>query len=597
MKKVLVLVRSFAVPIVVILGILMYGISNWLGQELVGRVIILSVILLGSYGVIIETLSSIVRGKFGLDYIAITAIAVGVGTQEYLVAAILALMVSGGRNLEEYGVSQAKRSLTALIDRIPQEVSLAENGAPGEKIKLGDVSIGQDIFVRKGEVIGLDGELVSETAETDESSLTGEPYFLSKKQGDLIRSGTVNIGQAIVIKVVKAEADSTYRKIINLVQKAQEERSPLVRLADDYSTIFTVITAVIAGVAYVYSGYNFERVLAVLAIATPCPLIIATPIALLGGVNASARNKIIVKKLAALEALARANVILFDKTGTITLGVPVVTSVDIKDKSYTVARALAIADAIERNSLHPLAKAIVNEARSKNVKFVSVSKIKETTGVGISGEVGSKTYTIANNNSNTGMRVSLMEGKKIIAVFSFEDQPKPEVKKIIGSLLEQGYKLKILTGDKQEAADKLLDEIGQKIEVRAECKPQDKEREIEEMRKNKKVTAMVGDGINDAPALALADVGLAFSNEEQTAASEAADIVFLGGSFGMISKSLEISKRTLGIAKQSIVWGIGLSVTGMVFASMGVITPIYGAGLQEAIDVAVILNALRASRQ
>lgn len=550
---------------------------------------------MGSLQTLKQAAIAILRRQFGLDYIAIAAIIIALATGEFLVAAILVLMISGGRTLEDYGVSQAKKSLTKLVDRIPSDVTLWVLGKPGAKEKLGQVSVGSDIFIRKGEVIGLDGILASESAQIDESSLTGEPYFIDKLNGDTIRSGTVNLGQPIVVTVTKVEKDSTYKKIIDMVKQAEEEKSPMVRLADKYSGVFTVTTFGIALFAYVFSHFDTSRVLAVLAVATPCPLIIATPIALLGGVNAAAKRKIIVKRLAALEILARVNILLFDKTGTITLGVPKLSNLSVA-KGYSAKEVLGIAEAIERNSLHPLAKAVVAKAREEKVPSLTASNISEKIGVGITGKVNGNDYSLVKVSETLGMSISLTKGKQEIAVFQFQDEIKKESKDIIDKLATKGFALKILTGDKLESAKKVLEQLGTTVQIHAQCSPADKQREIEELKKQGKITAMIGDGVNDAPALAYADVGLAFSNQEQTAASEAADIVFLGGNFSMVFQSLTIAQRTIAIAKQSILWGIGLSIGGMILAATGLISPIVGAGMQEAIDVAVILNALRASR-
>lgn len=590
------LAKAFLIPLLVVGGMMFYGIFYLLQLHVIANAIILSVIFLGSYGMIRETVISLTKRQFGLDYIAILAIVVALITGEFLVAAILALMVSGGRTLEDYGVSLAKKSLTALIDRIPTDITLWKHDKPDGKEKLDKITVGTEIFIFKGEVIGLDGILISESAQTDESSLTGEPYYIDKVRGDVIRSGTINIGQPIVIKVTKAEKDSTYKKIIDMVKQAEEERSPFVRLADQYSTVFTLITLGIASFTYIYSHFDLSRVLAVLAVATPCPLIIATPIALLGGVNASAKRKIIVKKLAALEVLSRVNTILFDKTGTITLGVPKLMHLLIADKKYTKTEVLSIAVAIERNSLHPLAKAIVSEARAINADIRTATHVKETVGSGISGVIDGKEYTLAKVKETLGMTIALTHQKKRIALFQFEDEIKQESKETMMHLLTKGLELRILTGDKREAAQRVVEQLGGEVSIHAECSPEDKQREVQELRKQGRTTAMVGDGINDAPALALADVSMAFTNQEQTAASEAADIVFLGGDFSMVLIAWKIAKRTISIAKQSILWGIGLSITAMIFASIGVIPPILGAGLQEAIDIAVILNALRASK-
>jgi heavy metal translocating P-type ATPase len=595
-KQKISLLNTFRIPAIVILAIAFYLILLILKLNLAAAIVAIFATLLGSYRLFYETVSSLLKKNFALDYIAILAIVVSLATQEYLVAAILALMIASGRTLEDYGVSQAKKSLTKLAERIPNEVFLWVDGKIGEKVRIEKVKIGQAIHVRKGEVIGLDGVLVSEDGLTDESSLTGEPYTIEKIQGDPIRSGTINIGQPIVVKVIKESGDSTYNKIVAMVKNAQDEKSPFVRLADSYSGVFTIVTLLITGFAYAYSGFDLTRALAVLAIATPCPLIIATPIALLGGVNASSKKHIIVKKLASLEVLARAQAIIFDKTGTITLGKPRVSEFKNLSKNYTDKEIFAISESIERNSLHPLAKAVVAFARENKAPILHAEKIEEKIGSGISGVLNKKTYTLSKLPSKEGMMIGIFEKDKHLATFVFEDEVKQESKDIINDLKRRGFQLFIFTGDKKEAADKLVKNLGLEVTIQAECTPEDKQKGIADLKKQGIVTAMVGDGINDAPALALADVGMVFSNEEQTAASEAADMVFLGGNFSLVIDGLNIAKRTIAIAKQSIFIGIGISILGMIVASLGFIAPIGGAFLQEAIDVAVIINALRASR-
>ena len=363
MKQKVSLLNTFRVPAIVIVAIVVYLLLLLLKLNMIAAVVAIFATLLGSYRLFYETASSILKKNFALDYIAILAIIVALATQEYLVAAILALMIASGRTLEDYGVSQAKKSLTKLSERIPNEVFLWTNGRIGQKTKIEKVKIDQQILIRKGEVIGLDGTLVSDSGLTDESSLTGEPYTIEKIKGDVIRSGTINIGQPIIVKVTKESGNSTYNKIVTMVKNAQDEKSPFVRLADSYSGVFTIVTLLITGFAYYSSGFDLTRALAVLAIATPCPLIIATPIALLGGVNASSKKHIIVKKLAALEVLARAQALIFDKTGTITLGRPKVAEFNNLSKNYSDKEIWAISKSIERNSLHPLAKAIVEFAK------------------------------------------------------------------------------------------------------------------------------------------------------------------------------------------------------------------------------------------
>jgi len=581
---------SFIVPALVLSGTVIYLL---LGSHPLAVPIVLATVALGIFKMMRETLAALLKKQFALDYIAIVAIAVALVMGEYLVAAILALMVSSGGALDDYAAKQAKKSLTALVDRIPTDVILWE-GAPGRRRKLSEVKVGEEILIRKGEVVALDGTLLSESGETDESSLTGEPYFISKITEDVIRSGTVNVGQPIVVRVTKTEADSTYRKIVDMVKEAENEKSPMVRMAEKYSVGFTIAAFAISAFAYVHSDYDLTRVLAVLAVATPCPLIIATPIALLGGVNAAAKKKIIVKKLAALETLSRVQAIVFDKTGTITLGTPRVSGITLQC-SQSINDALSVAEAIERNSLHPLAKAIVSEARRRDVGIMHATDVREMLGKGISGIVNGQEYMLAKTEGE-GMSIALSSGTVTQAVFGFEDEIKQQSAETMKHLEESGISLNIFTGDKKAAAKKIAAQLGTRVSVRAECTPQDKQDGISALRREGKITAMVGDGINDAPALALADVGMAFSNEEQTASSEAADIVFLGGDFSMVLEIWEVSKKTVAIAKQSILAGIGMSLIAMFAASLGFISPIIGAALQEVIDIAVIINALRASR-
>jgi heavy metal translocating P-type ATPase len=522
------------------------------------------------------------------------SISIALLTGEYLVALIIALMLASGATLEEYGVSSAKNSLTQLIDRIPSYVSICRNGEVVEKQIISKVKIGEEILIRKGEVIGLDGVLISDSGITDESSLTGEAYPVDKIKGDVMRSGTVNIGNPIILKVTKVAADSTYRKIIDMVKTAQSEKAPLVRIADKYSVFFTILTLIIAGFAYLLTK-NIDSVLAVFVIATPCPLILATPIALMGGINAAAKKRIIVKKLSNIEVLSRIKAIIFDKTGTITLGKPKISSFEIKNKSYEEKSLLSISEALERNSLHPLAKAIVDFAKEKKSSILHPEKVKEIIGSGIEGIINNKRYSLTKLKEE-GMAIGIWEEKELLAIFRFEDVIKKESKTTLQYLKNLGLELFIFTGDKKANADKIAKELGGDIVIKAECSPEDKKEGIENLKRQGKPTAMIGDGINDAPALAFADVGMVFANDEQTAASEAADIVFLGGDFSVAFDTFNIAKRTIRIAVQSILWGMGLSIGGMILAAFGLIPPITGAFLQETIDVAVIINALRASR-
>lgn len=585
-----------ALPVIIVAGIVGYLIIFHLyHQEPAANIIIWTVIFIGSIELIRDTVSAIIHKKFALDYIAILAVITGIVTQDYLVSAVIVLMLSGGTTLEKYGMMMARKSLTALTNRIPHEVHLFVRGTVDKKVAIENVRIGQSILVRRGEIIPLDGLLVSKNAIVDESSLTGEPYIMDKVAGDAVRSGTVNVGDVMVVKVSKADADSTYRKIITMVQKAQAEKSPLIRVADQYSGGFTLVTLLLCGIAY-FVSHDLTRVLAVLVVATPCPLILATPIALMGGMNAAAKKRIILKRLSAIEVLSRVQALILDKTGTLTLGKPVIKDIEMFTKTLTREHAVCVSGAIERNSLHPLAKAIVEGAKCAGHGAIPARDVREIIGKGISGTVEGKKYLLRKPTDSAGMSIELTRAGKRLALFHFEDEVKKDAARILRGLIAHGLKLLMYTGDKEARARETMTSIGVDIDIKAECTPADKQVGITTLKKQGLVTAMVGDGINDAPALAQADVGMVFSNEEQTASSEAADVVFLGGDLQLLSQAIAIAKRTLRIAKESIFVGIGLSTLGMILAAAGILSPIWGAASQEAIDIAVILNALRASR-
>lgn len=589
---------EFIIPAAVFIGMGCYLLLKYIGAgESIAMMLAIGIIGIGSYSLIIETVTSLRKKQFALDYIAILAIIVALLTGEYLAGMVIALMVATGHTLEVYGMNRAQRSLTQLIDRIPREVTVMQDQHEDRQVQLEVVQVGDKILVRKGEVLALDGILMSDHAQTDESSLTGEPYFLEKKQGDQLRSGIINIGEPFILRVTHAAKDSTYEKIIAMVKTAAGEKPPLVRLADRYSTWFTIVTLALAVLAYALSQ-DITRVLAVLVVATPCPLILATPIALMGGMNALAKHHVIVKKIASLEILARLHTMIFDKTGTITLGHPTITKIEVVSSDYTLSETLAIASAIERNSLHPLAKAIVAYAQQQeHVPLKQALAVHEQIGSGIIGRVDNQEYTLKKWTEIDGLAIGLFKEQTLVAVFHFDDKIKPGSKEVLVDLQRRGLELYIFTGDKRSTAERVVTELGQNIQVRAECTPEDKKNGIAELKAQGKTIAMVGDGINDAPALALADVGVVFSNEQQTAASEAADVVILNSEFELTATMLVVAKRTIQIAKQSIMWGIGLSLIAMIFAALGFITPVVGALLQEAIDLAVIVNALRASRQ
>ena len=378
-----------------------------------------------------------------------------------------------------------------------------------------------------------------------------------------------------------------------MVKQAQLEKSPMIRLADRYSVVFIGITFSIAFLTYMLTR-DMQKVLAVLVIATPCPLILAPPIALMGGVSAASRRKIMVKNLASLEALSRVQALIFDKTGTLTLGRPTVKRVSTYTTLYDEDYLIGLSASIEKNSLHPLAKAVVQYAKDKQITDVLIEKIEETVGHGIEGSVNGQHYRLSKIPQSRGMTIGLFSSEnELLLQFDFEDQLKPNSSHILKNLIKKGLTLFLFTGDKKERTAELVAPLQLDISIEADCSPEQKKEKIMALKKKGLITAMIGDGINDAPALSAADVGLVFSHQEQTASTDAADIIFLDGDLSLVLEAIQLASHTISIATRCIIWGIAASSLGMLAASTGFLPPIYGAFLQEGIDIAVILYALQ----
>jgi heavy metal translocating P-type ATPase len=562
-----------------------------------GDPLALVIIVVGAAPLVRDTVAALREHRYALDYLALLAIAAAVAALELQVGAVIALMVASGQALEDYGVRRARSSLSLLADRIPRTALVVRESEAATPTAVEDIAVGSEVLVRHGEVLPLDGELLSDRALVDESSLTGEPYLLEKVRGDQVRSGTVNQGPPLRLRVLREARDSTYRQILELVESAQESSAPMARLADRYSLVFSAVAVALASGAWWYSG-SLERALAVLVVATPCPLILGVPIALMGGVNRAARDKIIVKRLAGLEVLAKLSFLMLDKTGTITVGRPELVRIEpASDRAIDRDELLCLTAAVDRHSLHPIAKSLVEAAQTRALPLLQVQNVMETAGHGISAQVGNQVVAVHGGPAPYGqMRVVCEVDGKVAGTFVLEDRLKPDAREIFERILSLGVRLAIATGDRRSAAERVVDELGLPVEIDAECTPAFKLELIRNRQADGHVVGMVGDGINDAPALAQADVGLVFSHEACTASSEAADIVLLGGELKQVWQSVWIARQTIRVATQGILLGIGLSVVAMLAAAAGYLPPLAGALLQEGIDVLVIANALRATR-
>ncbi len=590
------LARQYPLPVVVLgLTLLSLALERTPAPQLASAAALLAVAA-GSIPLARDTAAAIRQGRYALDYIAALAILTAIFTGNLLVGAVITLMLVGGQTLEAYGVRRARHSLSLLADRIPNAALVQHPDGSTALQPVDAVPVGATVLVRHGEVVSLDGELLSDRALLDESSLTGEPYLNDRIRGDDIRSGTLNLGGPLLMHVQRPAGDSTYRRILALVEAAQASSAPMVRLANRYSAAFTVVALGLAGGAWLLSG-DVNRALAVLVVATPCPLILATPIALMGGVNRAARRKVIVKRLAALEVLARVSALIFDKTGTITVGRPELARVELAPASgLSVDEALAVAAAVERHSLHPVAKALVEAARQRGLPTLAASDVREAVGSGIEASVaGSRARVQKAISEHQEMRVSLELDRRPVATFVLEDRLKEGARAVFQRLSDLGLELAIATGDRRAPAERAAAALGLPVAIEAECTPAAKLQALARRQQARQVVGMVGDGINDAPALARADVGLVFAHEAHTAASEAADVVLLGGDAESVLDAVLIARGAVRVATQGILLGIGLSVLAMLFAAAGYVSPLAGAFLQEGIDVLVIANALRAT--
>ncbi len=544
-------------------------------------------------------------GTYGVDILAATAIITSVVLGEYWAGMVIVLMLTGGEALEDYAERRAKTELTALLDRAPTQAHLVK-GRKTIDVAVAKLRQNDKIIIRPGEVVPVDAVIVDGTGSFDESSLTGESLPQIKKVGEELLSGSVNQDGVITAKALRSAEDSQFEQIIKLVKSASASKAPFVRLADRYAIPFTLTAFILAGGAWIISGESI-RFLEVLVVATPCPLILGAPIALISGMSRAAKNGIIVKTGSAMERLADIKTLGFDKTGTLTMGKPKVSEIKTYG-SFNKDQVLAYAASLEQNSNHVLAKAIVEKAQAQKLKIVKTKKVKEMAGNGLIANVQGKEVLVGRVGLLEDYKVSLPEkfktdsiqntaafvaiDGKLAGVVSFKDELRPDAKSTLKRIKELGIKnLLMVTGDNPATANAVAKSLGI-AEVHASALPADKIHAVEQVAH--KPVGFVGDGVNDAPVLAAADVGIALGARGSTAASESADVVIMLDSLKQVGHSVEIAKRTFFIAKQSIWIGIAISVGLMFIFATGKFPPLYGAIIQEVVDVIVIFNALRA---
>ena len=557
-----------------------------------------------------------VNRRMGVDTIALVAMIGCLALGEYLAGIIVGLMFSGGGALEDWAASRAKRELTELIERAPKVAQL-RRGDTVEEVPVDEVQAGDVVLVRVGEVVPVDGKLVSAEAVLNTSTLSGEPLPETVTTGMNVLSGSANAGAPFDLRASRPAAESSYAALVRLVEQSQAERAPFVRMADRYAGVFLPVTLLIAGAAWAISG-EAVRGLSVVVVATPCPLILAAPIALVSGVSRAAKSGVIVKGTPAIEKLGESRTVLFDKTGTLTVGAPDVREVVPAD-SVAPGELLRLAASVDRYSAHVLGEALVRAAEESKLTLSTPEAVSEEPGQGIRGVVdgrsvgvGSRAYlqelgvpseelrsaVLVTGRGSGEAHVNVSVDGHVGGVIVMADELRPDAKQAVDRLRAEGIRhLAMVSGDRRSVVERVGRELGLD-RVYAEQSPEDKLEVVRRIREDQQLrkVVMVGDGVNDAPALALADVGIAMGAANATVAAETADAVITVDRIDRVADAVHAGRRSLHIANQSVQVGMGLSFAAMIVAAFGYLPPVAGAILQEGIDLAVILNALRARR-
>jgi heavy metal translocating P-type ATPase len=560
---------------------------------------------------IIEIVTSLRRGDLGLDIVAGLSMTAALAVGETLAAAVVALMYAGGQFLEDFAERHARREMTALLSRVPRTAVRHRDGQL-EEIALDAIRPGDRLLIRQGDVVPVDGDVASGVAVLDQSALTGESLPVQRRVGAAVMSGTTNVGDAFDLTAARLAADSTYAGVVRLVEAAQRSRAPMSRLADRFAVVFLAVTVALAGAAWWLTGDPI-RAVAVLVVATPCPLILAVPVAIISGLSRAARIGVLIKGGKAIETLARVQVLVLDKTGTLTIGEARISAIHAA-AGLSEDDVLRYAASLDQASKHIIAQTIVAAARARGLPLAIPAEVAEMAGEGISGRIDGHQVAVGGVRFVTGKigggtLSSLLGGErppgalaaavavdgKPAGVIVLSDSLRAGTEALLHALRACGIERIVLaTGDRHEVARFIT--TGLPIDlVRSELTPDQKVLLVVSERKNGPVM-MIGDGVNDAPALAAADLGLAMGAKGAAASAEAADAVLLVDQLDRIVPAIRIAKRARRIALESVAVGMGLSMIAMVAAALGYIVPVEGALLQEAIDIAVIFNALRALR-
>jgi heavy metal translocating P-type ATPase len=568
--------------------------------RLLAHVPLYVVLLVGGLPLVVQLGRKLWAREFGSDFLAGVSIVTAILLREYLVASIVVLMLSGGTALEEFATRRASRVLDALARRMP---SIAHRKSEKElaDVVVDEIRVADTLVVLPHEICPVDGTVIEGHGSMNEAYLTGEPFEVEKAPGAVVLSGALNGESLLTIRAEKLPIDSRYARIMRVMEETQQRRPRLRRLGDMLGAWYTPLATGIAVVAWILSG-EVERFLAVLVIATPCPLLIAIPVAVIGAISLSAKHGIIIKNPALLEQIDSCRTFIFDKTGTLTYGKPSLTRITCAP-GFTELEVLAAAASLERYSKHPLATAILELARRRHCPLLPVSQVSERSGEGLRGTTNGRDVFITGRNSVSRAELHLPEvapGLECLvfldgtfaALFGFEDSPRPDSRVFLTHLSPHHHVARVIlvSGDREAEVHSLAEKIG----IRTALGAKSPEEKVELVRAETALakTVFVGDGINDAPAMQAATVGVAFGHENDIT-SEAADAVVLERSLGKVDELIHIGRRMRKIAIQSAAVGMALSTVGMALAAFGLLSPIVGAIAQELIDLAAVLSALR----
>lgn len=599
--------RDEGIAVLAVAGIIVHlGARAAAAGPLAQQAPLLVVLVAGGLPLIWELVRKALAREFGADLLAGVSILTSLLLGEHLAGALVVLMLSGGAALEHYAVRRASSVLDALARRVPAVAHRTSDGGAVEDVGLDAVAVGDRLVVFPHEICPVDGVVDAGHGTMDESYLTGEPFLMAKAPGATVFSGAINGEHALTVRAVRRAVDSRYARIMRVMQDSEQRRPRLRRLGDRLGAWYTPLALAIAAAAWWSSG-DPVRFLAVLVVATPCPLLIAIPVALIGSISLAASRSIVVRDPAILEVVDRCTTMVLDKTGTLTYGQPTLTERIVAD-GFDDAGVLALAASVERYSKHPLARPILDAAAEAGARLEDAAAIREAPGHGLEGTVRGHDVRILGRrqaeaaglggglpSQSAGLECVVVIDGRLAATFRFRDAPRADSRAFIGHLGRRHHltRLLIVSGDREAEVRYLADEVGID-EIHAPCTPEEKVA-ITRAEVAKAPTIFIGDGINDAPALVTATVGLAFGHQSEITA-EAAGAVVMDSALTRVDELLHIAGRLRRIALQSAIGGMAASLAGMGFAAAGLLPPVTGAVVQEVIDLVAVLNALRAAR-